>query len=85
MFQVWVGGGNERDHARIFWIANVEDAEPLRIHVSDIGIAAMDHQLVAVGAPVLIAVTNQAHVVRVSRDWKFNHHSLHIMLDCNDR
>jgi hypothetical protein len=43
--------------------------------------AAMDHELIAVGAPALIAVANQAQVARVGRDRKFNHHSLHEMFE----
>ena len=51
--------------ARIFRIAHVDDGKALGEHVADIGVAAMHHDLHAVGPAALIGVADEAHVARV--------------------
>jgi hypothetical protein len=60
-------GGDVLDRARILGIAHVDDAEAFREHVPDIGVAAVHHDLDAVGPAALIAMADEAHVVRVVR------------------
>jgi len=65
--------GDVVHRARIFGVAHVNDRKPLREHVADIGVAAMHHDLHAVGAAALIAVTDQPHVARVIRPRQLAH------------
>jgi hypothetical protein len=58
-------GGDIRDRARILGVAHVDDAESFREHVPDIGVAAMHHDLDAVRPATLIAMADEAHVVRM--------------------
>jgi hypothetical protein len=58
-------GGEILDRARILGIAHVDDAESFREHVPDIGVAAVHHDLDAVQPSALIAMADEAHVVRV--------------------
>jgi hypothetical protein len=46
--------GQERDGLRVLQIAHVEDADAVRIAVTDIGIAAMHHDLDTVAASSLV-------------------------------
>jgi hypothetical protein len=46
---------NVRHHFRVLRVAHVDNAEALRNHVPDIGVAVMDHELVAVGSSALVA------------------------------
>ncbi len=51
-------------------IAHVDHGKALGEHVAGDGIAALDHELHAVGTAALIAVADQAHVARVVRRGK---------------
>ena len=51
--------------ARIFRVAHVDHAEAFGEHVSDIGEAAMHHDLHAVGPAALIGMADQPHIARV--------------------
>jgi hypothetical protein len=58
-----VGRGRDiGDGLRVPRIADVDDAEALREHVSDKGIALVDHELDAIGAAALVGVADQLHV-----------------------
>ncbi len=59
--------GQIGDRLRSARVAHVDHAEPLGEHVPDIGVAAMHHDLDAVGSPALVAPADQAQVVRVVR------------------
>jgi len=54
--------GQERDGLRVLQIAHVEDGDAVRIAVTDIGIAAMHHDLDAVAASALVGVANELDV-----------------------
>ncbi|MND87412.1 hypothetical protein D3C80_794120 [compost metagenome] len=66
-----IPGARRRRHiARCFWIfrvAHVHNRKPLRHHMTDIGKAAMHHQLNAVRATALIAMADQPHIAAVFR------------------
>src|SRR6185312_4700710 len=51
--------------ARVLRIAHVEHGKAAGEHVRDIGVAAMHHELHAVGPAALAAVADDAHVARV--------------------
>ena len=53
------------DRTRPRRVAHVDDAEPLRKHVPDVGVTAVDHQLDPVGPAALVRVPDQAHVSRI--------------------
>ncbi|MNV49769.1 hypothetical protein D3C71_1417340 [compost metagenome] len=67
--EMHIPGTRRRRHiARRFWIfrvAHVDDGKALRHHMADIGKTTMHHQLHAVRATALIAVTNQPHIAGV--------------------
>ena len=46
-------------------IAHVDDAEAARTDMADIGVAAMDDDLLPVRAPGLVAMPDEPHVARV--------------------
>jgi hypothetical protein len=58
-------GGHITDGSGKARIANIKDAETFREYVSDVGTAAIDHDLHSVRMTTLIAVTDQAHVSAV--------------------
>ena len=67
------GVGRRRDvsnGARPRGVTHVDDAEPLRKHMPDIGIAAVDHQLNPVSPAALVRVPDQAHVSRIVGCWQ---------------
>src|ERR1700757_4053884 len=64
MFQV-LGGAARYHRARALGVAYIDNAEALGEHVADIGIAAMHHELHAVGPAALVAMADDAHVARV--------------------
>ena len=51
--------------ARALGVAYIDHAEALGEHVADIGIAAMHHDLHAVGPAALVGMADDAHVARV--------------------
>src|SRR5471030_2328676 len=59
--------GDETGRARVFRIAHIHDRKPLRHHMADIRVAAMNHNLHAVRFAALIAVANQPHIAAVLR------------------
>ena len=64
--QVDIPGAGRRgeiiDRARTLGIAHVEHAKAFGEHVADIGVAAMHHDLHAVGPAALVAIGDDAHV-----------------------
>jgi hypothetical protein len=50
---------------RVLRIAHVDDRKAFREHVADIGVAAMNHDLHAVGPPALIGMADEPHVARM--------------------
>jgi len=66
--------GEISDRARVLRIAHVDHAQSLREHVPDIGVAAMHHDLDAVGPAALIASADEAHVARVVGPWQLGAH-----------
>jgi hypothetical protein len=67
--QVDIPGAGRRGEvvhrARALGVAHVQHAEAFRKHMSDIGVAAMHHDLHAVGPAALVAMGQDAHVARV--------------------
>jgi hypothetical protein len=61
---------NIGDGAGAFRIAHVDDRKALRPGVSDIGMAAMHHQLQSVATAANIGMPDQLHVAREIRAWK---------------
>ena len=55
------------DGFRVCRIAHIDDAEALREHMADVGEASVDHELHAVSAAALIAMSDQPHVADVVR------------------
>ena len=51
--------------ARALGVAYIDHAETLGEHVADIGVAAMHHDLHAVGPAALVGMADDAHVARV--------------------
>ena len=51
--------------ARALGVAHIDNAEALGEHVADIGVAAMHHDLHAVGPATLVGMADNAHVARV--------------------
>jgi hypothetical protein len=51
--------------ARVLGVAHVDDAEAFGEHVANIGVAAMHHDLHAVGSAALVAMAEDAHVARI--------------------
>ena len=60
--------------ARALGVAYIDHAETLGEHVADIGVAAMHHDLHAVGPAALVAMADNAHVVRVVGLWQIGAH-----------
>jgi hypothetical protein len=69
--QVDIPGAGRRGEvvhrARALGVAHVQHAEAFRKHMTDIGVAAMHHDLHAVGPAALVAMGKDAHVARVIR------------------
>src|SRR5436190_1796570 len=54
-------------------IARVDDTEAFREHVSHIGMAAMHHDLHAVGPAALVAMADDAQIARIVGFWQVGH------------
>src|SRR5262249_19625593 len=61
-------GGDEVDGLRVLRIAHVDDGDAIAEAVADIGVAAMHHDLHAVAATALVAVTDELDVARRDSD-----------------
>ena len=59
--------------ARVLGVAYIDNAEALGEHVADIGVAAMHHDLHAIGPAALVGVADDAHVARVIRFRQVGH------------
>jgi hypothetical protein len=67
-------GGDVVHRAQLPRIAHVDDAEAFGEHVPDIGVAARDHDLHAVGPAALIGITKELHVACVIGLGQFGGH-----------
>src|SRR3989449_10852319 len=56
--------GDEVDHPRSLRISNVHDRDAVAEGVTDVGVAAMDHDLNAVAAASLVRMTHERDVAR---------------------
>src|ERR1043166_3043829 len=61
-------GGDEVHRLRVLRIAHVDHGDAVREAVADIGVAAMHHDLHAVAAAALVAVTDELDVARSDGD-----------------